>query len=67
MPPPASCVNNGRIRALTSRSDDAHSSSVVSIDAPLIGSPLEKGSNASGQKSAAVMLGRVCKGRTFRA
>jgi hypothetical protein len=41
---------------LASRSARAHRSSVVSIDAPLIGSPLEKGSNASGQKSAAVML-----------
>ena len=28
-----SCLNNPRIRALTSRSDDAHNSSVVSIDA----------------------------------
>jgi hypothetical protein len=28
-------VNNGRMRAFTSRNDDAHSSSVVSIDAPL--------------------------------
>src|SRR5215217_1914838 len=31
-----SCVNNGRIRAFTSRSDAAQSSSVPSIDAPLI-------------------------------
>src|SRR3954453_18744479 len=31
-----SCVNSGRIRAFTSRSDAAHSSSVSSIDAPLI-------------------------------
>src|SRR4051795_7867710 len=31
-----SCVNNGRMRAFTSRSDDAHSSNVSSIDAPLI-------------------------------
>src|SRR3954453_22058948 len=31
-----SCVNNGRIRAFTSRSDAAQSSSVSSIDAPLI-------------------------------
>ena len=28
-----SCVNSGRIRPLTSRNDDAQSSSVVSIDA----------------------------------
>ena len=28
-----SCRNNGRIRALTSRNADAHSSSVVSIEA----------------------------------
>jgi len=28
------CVNSGRIRRFTSRSDDAHSSNVVSIDAP---------------------------------
>ena len=31
-----SCVNSSRIRPFTSRSDDAHSSSVVSIDAPVI-------------------------------
>src|SRR3954468_20279662 len=31
-----SCVNNGRIRAFTSRNDAAHSSNVSSIDAPLI-------------------------------
>src|SRR3954469_13426084 len=31
-----SCVNSGRIRAFTSRNDAAHSSSVSSIDAPLI-------------------------------
>ena len=30
-----SCVNKGWIRALISRSDDAQSSNVVSIDAPL--------------------------------
>src|ERR687885_732407 len=30
------CVNNGRMRAFTSRNDDAHSSSVVSIETPLI-------------------------------
>jgi hypothetical protein len=29
-------VNNGRIRAFTSRNDAAHSSNVASIDAPLI-------------------------------
>jgi transposase len=29
-----SCVNSGRIRALTSRNDEAQSSSVVSMDAP---------------------------------
>ncbi len=28
------CVNNGRIRPLTSRNDDAHNSSVASIEAP---------------------------------
>jgi hypothetical protein len=27
-------VNNGRMRAFTSRSDDAQSSSIVSIEAP---------------------------------
>src|SRR6202030_1631290 len=31
-----SCSNNGRIRFFTSRSDDAHNASVVSIDAPVI-------------------------------
>ena len=31
-----SCANNGRIRFFTSRSDDAHNSRVVSIDAPII-------------------------------
>ena len=31
-----SCANSGRIRFFTSRSDDAHNSSVVSIDAPVI-------------------------------
>jgi hypothetical protein len=31
-----SCANSGRIRLFTSRSDDAHNSSVVSIDAPVI-------------------------------
>src|SRR4051812_28559217 len=31
-----SCANSGRIRAFTSRSEDAQSSSVVSIDAPAI-------------------------------
>jgi hypothetical protein len=31
-----SCVNKGRMRAFTSRSDEAQSSSVVSIDAPAI-------------------------------
>ena len=34
-----SCVNNGLIWALTSRSEDAQSSSVVSIDAPVTQSP----------------------------
>jgi hypothetical protein len=29
-------VNNGRIRALTSRSDEAHRANVASSDAPLI-------------------------------
>ena len=29
-----SCANNGRIRPFTFRSDDAHNSSVASIDAP---------------------------------
>jgi hypothetical protein len=29
------CVNNGLIRAFTSRSEDAQSSSVVSIEAPI--------------------------------
>ncbi len=38
-----SWVNKGRIRAFTPRSDDAHSSSLVSIDAPLTSSPLGKG------------------------
>jgi hypothetical protein len=32
-------VNNGRMRALISRSDDAQCSSVVSIDATLIHAP----------------------------
>ena len=31
-----SCANSGRILLFTSRSDDAHSSSVASIDAPII-------------------------------
>jgi hypothetical protein len=31
-----SCVNNGRISALTARSEDAQSSSVASIDNPVI-------------------------------
>jgi hypothetical protein len=35
---------------LASRSDDAHNSSVASIDAPLTSSPSAKRSNASGQK-----------------
>ena len=35
-----SWVNNGRIRAFTSRNDDAHSSSVVSIETPLKVYPL---------------------------
>ena len=35
-----SWVNNPRIRAFTSRSDDAQSSSVVSINAPVIHSLL---------------------------
>jgi hypothetical protein len=29
-------ANNGRIRRFTSRSDDAHNSSTVSIDAPVV-------------------------------
>src|ERR1700741_1129807 len=33
---PRSCLNSGLIRAFTSRSDDAQSSSVVSIEAPAI-------------------------------
>jgi hypothetical protein len=36
-------VTTGRIRAWTARTHDAHSSSVVSIDAPLNSSPLGKG------------------------
>ena len=31
-----SCANSGRIRRFTSRSDDAHNSSVASIEAPVI-------------------------------
>jgi hypothetical protein len=31
-----SCANNGHIRRFTSRSDDAHNSSAVSIDAPVV-------------------------------
>src|SRR4051812_32308367 len=58
-----SCVNKRRIRTLASRSDDAHSSSVVSIDAPLTVSPSAKVSNASGQQkcscNASVMGLRV--------
>src|SRR4051794_25175053 len=34
-----SCVNNGRIRPLTARSDEAHRSNVVSSDATLIHLP----------------------------
>src|ERR1700737_1241341 len=35
-PATRSCVNSGLIRAFTSRSDEAQSSSVVSIEAPAI-------------------------------
>src|SRR3954452_24935663 len=38
-----SCVNNGRIRSLTSRSDEAHRSNVVSNEATLIHLPSQPG------------------------
>src|SRR4051812_21977218 len=54
-----SCANSGRIRAFTSRSEDAQSSSVVSIDAPAIHDSPNHGDPSiqrSGD-SATVMLG----------
>ncbi|HTV71887.1 MAG TPA: hypothetical protein VMF90_25420 [Rhizobiaceae bacterium] len=52
-------MNKGRIRLFTSRSEDAHSSSVVSIDAPAIHDPPNHGdpSSQNSPQNATVMLG----------
>ena len=62
-----SCVNNGRIRPFTSRSDDAQSSNVVSINAPVIHDlqiMVTQGFERS-KNSATVRLGRL-SGRRCR-
>ncbi len=59
-----SCLNSGRIRALTSRSADAQSSNVLSIDAPDTTISESSHGSASIQRttlSATVMLEPVSK------
>src|SRR3954468_6041833 len=55
-----SCVNKGRIRSLTSRSDEAHNSNVVSSDAALIHLPSQSPRKVGiKQQIATVVLGCV--------
>src|ERR1700712_3070305 len=57
-----SCVNNGRIRLFTSRSDEAHRSNVISSEAVLIQLPSQPHENIDiKQKFATVVLGPVDK------
>src|SRR3954467_3283626 len=52
-----SCVNNGRIRSLTARSDEAHNSNVVSSEAALIHLPSQSPQKVDiRQKIATVVL-----------
>src|SRR5271165_1868616 len=51
-----SCVNKGRIRCLASRSDDAHTSNVLSSEAPLIHLPSQpRWKMSAEQKNATVV------------
>src|SRR6476659_5690953 len=63
-----SWLNNGRIRAFTSRNDDAQSSSVVSTDAPAIHDLPNHGgpSIQKFEQNATVMLGGLARARDVK-